>query len=116
MSYITRNLKQKAVYWGSPVRGGFGSFTFADPVEISVRWEEKTEIFIDLNGAQAISAALVYVSVDVVNQGYLWLGELSEISSSEEGAPHFVTNARQIRGVQKISNLKGTSFERKAWL
>jgi len=116
MSYPTRNLKQKAVYWGNPQQKGFGGFVFDDPVEIRVRWENRVEVYLDSTGNKAIAQSVVYLTQRVDVTGYLYLGELSEIGSAEEGNPEIVEGAFRILGYQKIPNLKATAFERKAWL
>jgi len=116
MSYITKYHKQKAVYWGTPVQDGFGGMSFADPVEINCWWEDKSKLFIDMEGNQVVSRAIVYVGQDLDLKGYLCLGELSDIDSSDEGDPAGIPEAYQIRSVGKLSNLRGTVFERKVWL
>jgi len=116
MSYITRNHKQKIVYWGNPQQDGWGGYSFDDPVEIMGRWEDKQKMFLSSDGKEIISMAEVYLGQDVDLMGYLYLGELSEISSSEEGDPTSVSQAFPIRAFSKIPNLKGTLFERKAVL
>lgn len=116
MSYLTRNLKQTAVYWGSPVRGGMGGFSHADPVEIDCRWEDRQETFVDAKGQKQVSRSVVYLDQDVVRDGYLYLGDLDDLSSAEEGEPTLVDEAYLIRAFRKIPNRKATAFERKAWL
>ena len=116
MGYLTRNLRQKMVYWGNPQPDGYGGYTYDDPVEIKGRWEEREELFIDSAGVQQVSRARVFIDQDVVVDGYLLLAELSTVSSGEEGSPGTVDGAFRIRGYRKTPNLRATDYERKAWL
>jgi len=113
---FTHSLKQTAVYWGTPVSDGVGGRTFADPVELDVRWEERHELFIDPQGQEKQSSAVVFIGQDVVVGGYLFLGDLDDLSSAEEGDALNVSGAYEIRQFGKIPDSKGTSFLRRAWL
>lgn len=116
MSFLIDNLLQTVVYWGNPTPDGYGSFTFDSPVEISVRWENRTELFIDRTGAESKSFAIVYLGQDVDVGGWLFLGELDDIDSGLTDTPHLVPDAREIRGFRKIPSLNAEIFERKVWL
>lgn len=116
MSYITKNLKQKVVFWGSPTPNGFGGHTFAAPVEINGRWEDRNDLYVDSAGKQQVSMSVVYVDTDLVLNGYLYLGELTEIGSGDEDNPEGFAEAFRINAYKKTPNLKATAFERKAWL
>lgn len=113
---LTHNLKQTTVYWGNPQNDGFGGRTFDDPVEVDVRWEERQELFIDTNGQEVRSQAVVYIAQDVDMGGYLYLGDLDDPSSAEEDDPLTVSGAYEIRGFQKIPDIKAGQFLRKIWL
>ena len=112
----TANLKQTAVYWGGPASDGFGGRTFDEAVEISVRWEERSEMFRDAAGQEARSSTVVYVGADLDLGGYLYLGTLSDLASDEEADPLVVENAFEIRGWSKIPSVKADLFVRKLWL
>ena len=58
---LTRTCTQTAVYWGTPVDDGYGGRTFADPVEISCRWEDKNQKLTASNGEEFISRSRVFV-------------------------------------------------------
>ena len=113
--YITKNFKQTIVYWGNPQPDGFGGFSFDDPVEIKGRWEDRQELFIDAQGNEIRSQAVVYLAQDVDLGGYLYLGDLDDFSSSAP-EPTDSTKAKEIRALRKIPNLKCTAFLRKVWL
>lgn len=114
---ISKMRKQVAVYWSSPVEDGYGGATFADPAEITVRWEQKQELFIDRFGNEVRSNAVVYVGQDVDLGGYLYLGELTDLDSTVI-TPEDVTTGSvyEIRGFAKSPTIAGTKFVRKAWL
>lgn len=115
---LTHNLNQTAVYWGSPASDGAGGRTFgsAYPEEINVRWEQKQELFIDANGQEVRSNAVVFVGQDVDLGGYLYLGTLEDLSSAEEADPLTTRGAYEIRGLGKMPDLKAGRFVRKIWL
>lgn len=112
MSWITDNLKQTVVYWANPVPDGYGGFTFDTPVELSGRWEYRNDLFIDGKGREVRSSAVVYVSEDVAVGGWLFLGELIDLTS-DWSIPN---EAKEIRGFRKVPDLDAVYFERKAWL
>lgn len=114
---ISRMRKQTAVYWSTPVEDGYGGAAFADPVEITVRWEERQELFIDQMGNEVRSNAVAYVGQDVDLGGYLYLGELTDLDSTViEPADVTTGNVYEIRGFSKSPTIGGTKFVRKAWL
>jgi len=113
---LTDKLKQVAVYWGNPQNDGAGGRTFDDPVELSVRWEQRQELFIDANGQESTSKAVVYLDQDIDIGGYLYLGDLDDLSSAEEGDPLTVSGAYEIRGSKKLPDIKADRFLRKVWL
>ena len=50
MSFLTRNLRQDVVYWGTPTPDGMGGNTFATYVQIVGRWEDTNRKFINATG------------------------------------------------------------------
>jgi len=113
---LSRKLNQTAVYWGNPVNDGQGGRIFDEPVEISVRWEQRQELFMDSNGQEARSMAVIYLAQDVVLDGFLYLGTLNDISSAEEADPMILSNAFAIRNFESVPNVKATTFLRRVWL
>lgn len=113
---LNRIAKQTAVYWGSPVAGGYGANTYADPVEILIRWEEATEMVLGKDGKEIQSRAQVYTLQDVDEQGYLYLGELTDLDSDPDD-PLIISGAWQIIQFQKTPEFGRTDkFIRKAYL
>lgn len=107
-------LLQTAVYWGNPLPDGYGGFTFDSPEEISVRWEDRQELFAKTADQQMLSTAVVYTAQDVDVNGYLFLGTLNDLDSS--GLPQEQDGAYMVQAFAKIPNLNNTFYLRKVWL
>ena len=116
-SFITRLCVQTAVYWGTPVEDGYGGKTFADPVEIACRWEDTLEVVSDMYGNEIIVKSAIYVTQDVDEEGYLYLGTLDDLDSAEEVDPTTVEGAHIIKRFDKVPMLRTTNeFLRKVYL
>jgi hypothetical protein len=109
-------LKQKAVYWGNPVSTGAGKRTFDAAVEVDVRWEVRKELFLDADGEEQTSRAVVTVAQDVDLGGYLYLGELDDLSSGEQADPLSFEAAWEVRGFDKSPDLKAAGHYRRVML
>lgn len=115
-SILTRMLKQKAVYWGPPVDDGNGGFDFPTPVEVNCRWENLEGTM--MGGTSGIKGpthdvfdkSTVFVSQDVVVDGYLLLGDLE--SSMMGLDPTDIPEAKKITGFQKVPNFKAREYLR----
>lgn len=120
-NFMVQICKQTAVYWTAPVANGWGGLTHNDPIEISCRWEEKTEMISRFGGGrkgeELISNAQVFVTQDVVEEGYLFLGDLDDLSSSADNDPENIDNAYKIIKFEKTPAVGApTKFVRKAYL
>jgi hypothetical protein len=113
---IAAQLNQDAVYWGSPANDGYGGLTFADPVQIHVRWEDKQVMFVDASGKDMLSQAVVYVDRALEIDGYLYLGTLDDLSSGELVNPLLVAEAYPVRGRSSSPDFRAQKFVRKVWL
>lgn len=109
---------QTAVYWGGSTNTGYGAFTYLDPVEIPVRWEEITEVITNpQNGVEYVSIAKIIVNQDVQKDGYLFLGTLDDIDSGLQDNPEVVDGAYRIVRFDKIPMIKKTDeFVRIAYI
>jgi len=112
---IVKKCNQIAVYWGSPTPSGRGGFTYASAIEIICRWEKKQQLFINDQGEQELSQAIVYVNQDVDVGGYLYLGEESELDSAHDD-PEVISGAYRIKAYAKTTSLSATEYVRKVWL
>ena len=116
-NFLTRTCVQTAVYWGAPVEDGYGGKTFAAPVEIKCRWEERTQTLTDNMGTVIGSRANVYVLQDVDEEGYLFLGSLTDLTTPQKSDPASVDGAWYIKQFEKIPALgSNTVFLRQAYL
>jgi len=114
MGIITRMRKQTAVYWSFRSINQYGVKTYDSPVQISVRWEDKNEQFLDTKGQIQMSKSVVFVDRDMVNQDVLMLGVLADITD----AVNILENegAWEIKRFDKLPNIKATEFLRTAFL
>lgn len=123
-SLMVRTCKQTAVYWAAPVPDGYGGLTHNDPVEIACRWQKKTEVVSMLGGGrkgeELVSNAQVFTTQDVVEEGYLFLGDLddlADLSSSADDDPEDIDGAYKIVKFEKVPAVGSTTeFIRKAYL
>lgn len=102
---------QEATYWGLPTIDGFGTRTFATPVIIKCRWEDRTGLLIEKNGEEINSRAVVYPAVDIVKGGYLALGDFTATEN-----PQDEETAYMIQDYQSIPSVSGKQTLRKAIL
>lgn len=107
---IGRGYKQTATYWGAPTPNGTGGYTYAAPVTMLVRWEERQQQFNNEQGETLLSNAVVFVPEDVTVGGYLYLG------TSGAADPSAVDGAYEIRQMVKIPDLRNAVSERRAFL
>jgi len=109
-------LNQTAIYWSLPTNDGMGGKIFSDGVEVSVRWEDRQQIFIDAKGQEIISRAVVYVDKDMDIGGYLVLMDFDSLASDEVDNPLLISTAMPIRTFSKMPSFKATKFIRLAVL
>ena len=106
MGIISKMRKQVAVYWAPGSYEAFGQPSMASPVEISCRWEDVNEQFLDGDGQEQLSNARVYVDRTVELGGMLWLGALGDAPSN----PKLDPSAWEIRKYESLPNFKATEF------
>jgi hypothetical protein len=108
---------QTAVYWPSPADDGYGRLTFGTAVEISVRWSDVSELIRTAKGEEYTCKAKVIVTQDLDNGGYLYLGELDDLSVAKKANPQLEDNAHRIVKFNKIPMIFQTDvFTRVAYL
>jgi hypothetical protein len=116
MSIITRVLRQDAVYWAPNSTLGYDGKPegFDAPIAVKVRWTDEEKFHVLESGTQVISQSEVMINIDVKKEGYLWLGDLSEVSGVTN--PREQENAWEIMRFEKIPNLRATEFLRQAYM
>ena len=113
MGIITKMLKQKAVYWEFQSLDSFGKPVFSTPKEISVRWEDTLEKFMDASGNEVVSKSKVYCDRDLKVRSLLKLSKLEDLPSTDWQQNSGVFT---ISRFDKIPNLRNTETVRIAYL
>jgi len=108
--FIKKVCVQDAIYWGSPVNNGYSGKTYATPVEIKCRWEEKMRVIHDDKGQEFSSKAQILVTQNLDMEGYLYLGTLDSLESVvDETDPKNVTGAYEIIAIDRIPLFKSST-------
>jgi hypothetical protein len=119
LTVVSRLCKQKAVYWPPAANDGYGKYTFEEPEEILVRWDDilssmakdsSSRTKISKDGKEYISIATI-VTVNIPTggwhlDGYLFLGELADLESSL--SPYDVEGAYEIKNIESVPDLHNT--------
>ncbi len=106
MSIIVKMRKQKAVYWKRLTPDQYGKFSFADPVEIVCRWEDRIHEFLDHQGEKQVSKSIVYVDRVVSLGDRLMRGEMDSNTPNDPLA----TDSFEVRRFDQDPNIKATEF------
>lgn len=126
--FIRKVCPQVAVYWGAPVNDGQGNMTWADPVELKVRWDNVTKLIKNAKGAEVACLAEVLVAgrlendgtitpIDLIVDGRLYLGSLDDLDSGQEADPISIETAWPIIRFDKTPEFRSTTkFVRTAFL
>lgn len=119
--FMPRVLVQTAVYWAPLGQNAGGVDQYDQPIELDpsgpnhgVRWEEKTEVFLNNQNEEQVSKAIVYVGIDLEEKGVLWYGTLATITDLAN--PFKNPKAWMIHRLDKIPSRKANKFVRKAYL
>lgn len=72
------DLRQKAVLWVPNGVNKYGEKTFADPIEISVRWNTQRRATLDGKGNTVMLDATAVVDRVIAIGSEMWLGELED--------------------------------------
>lgn len=113
---FTRTFPDTAVYWGNPQADGYGGQTYDDPIEIPCRWEQVSLVEVSIKGKQVMARHEVYTDQDVDEEGVLFKGLLTDFDESAYSTPLAIPGAESIIRFNKIPNVRGTKFLRKAYL
>ena len=105
-----RNFPIDVTHWAITLNG-YGQYSFAAPVVIRGRWEERAELFRDGNGDEQMSKVIVYIDTDVNIRDYLAEGDQSGTAD-----PTTLPNAHEIKQYWKTPDLRYSEYLRKAAL
>lgn len=104
-----------AVYWPpAAIWSETGIPVPEDPIQISCRWEEKSEQYIDAEGTEQVSQAIVVVDRDLKTTGILMRGTLLDIVDPVN--PKSNPDSWEIKSYSKLPDFKGSKYFRKAFL
>jgi len=103
--------RQQATYWGSPSTDGWGQATFAPPVLISCRWEDRIEVFTDMAGEERRSSSIVWTYNILEVGGYLVKGNQLAMQN-----PTDIDGSLRIQRADEIPDLRGLNYERRHYL
>jgi hypothetical protein len=92
-------LKQTITYWAPTGETQFGGKTFAAPVAIKGRWEDKLENIVDSFGREYVTKSRVYTSQALELTGYIYLG------TSVAADPRGVEGAAEVRTVTSVPSI-----------
>ena len=110
MSWITAHHNQDVTYWAKSGKDASGDPSFATPVAIKARWEERAVAFTNFRGEAGSSMALAFLGQTVTIGGFLFLG------TSAVASPFSVVGSLEIQGISDVPSLEGNVSERKAFL
>lgn len=83
MSVITSMRRQKAIWWRRTTADEFDHFIYADPIEVTCRWEDVAGQYLNAKGEVAVSQSVVYVDRAMKEGDVLKRGPMeSHISSN----------------------------------
>lgn len=106
---------QKATYWAPAAMDGFGNRTFATPIVLHVRWEDYTNLNINLNQEARVPKAKVFLLQAVALGGFLALGDYAEIDTPVVD-PETIDTAYLIQQYQEVTSILCSDIIRKAIL
>lgn len=118
MGIISKMRKQKAVYWSFASIDAFGDKQYDSAIEISCRWEDISQEYIDAQGEKKISNSIVYVDRDMSVGDLLMLGDLEDIDNSafDSNNPLDNNGVWEIKKSSKVPDLKAKEFLRMVYL
>lgn len=113
---ILKYLTDTAVLW--PVTGynAYNELTFSTGVEISVRWEDRDELFVSKDGKELVSRAILHVNQDIVPDSFMYLGVLTDLSTAEKANPKLVQDAYAVKAFKSLKSVTGKDTLRKVYL
>jgi hypothetical protein len=109
---LSKVLNQTAVYWAPSTNDGWGS-SYVSPVEVSVRWTDGQQKFVDDKAEEHISSAYILAETDFAINGRMKLCSLTDLDSAQDPDEE---GALLIKGFSKIPDKPANQFLRKAWL
>lgn len=116
MAVYGLTMTQNALYWPPGTADGYGGFDDGDPEQVKTRWENKSVLFMDANGEEMQSSAVVYCNAEVRDGGHLALSSHDPATTSDSVLGTVRALAREIRGVNKSPSVDGETILVKVFL
>ena len=114
MSIISRMRRQTCVYWAKEGYDNYGKPLTDPPIQLTCRWQDMNEEFIDSEGTRQMSRAKVFVDQDVDVGGVLMLGVLGDVTDAL--VPKNNAGAWEIKRFDNMPNLKATEYLKTAYV
>jgi len=108
---MTVHTYEAITWWQVTGSNGYGGFTFAAPVVIEGRWEDKQVRFMSHEGEELTSVALAYIDTDVSSGDFLARGD-----ESGNALPEDATEAHRIEKYDKVPDLRLVEVVRKVMM
>lgn len=108
---LSRGYTQDITYWAPAGDNRYGDDTFAAPVKLRGRWEDRQEQVYLASGEESVSKAIVFISAEVDEEGYIAIGD-----HTAQADPTAVAGAQQIRATASIPSMRSNEIERRAIL
>lgn len=113
---ILKYLTDTAVLWVKTGNNAYNELTFNVDAEISVRWEDRQEIFIGTDGTELSSRAIVHINQDIVPDSFMYLGELDDLTEAQKVNPKLCDDAFAVKAFRKLKSVSGKFTLRKVYL
>lgn len=113
MTRIKGNLRQDVTHWTVTGSDGFGGFLYGAPTLLKGRWEEKSEMFLNINSEEEVSEAIVYLMDDIDVGDWLALGDFATVPTAN---PSTLDEAHRIKQRNRSTDLRNLIALRKAYV
>ena len=113
MNNLERLFNQTIVLWTTPVNNGYGGYTFAAPVEIQGRWEDKLTLNVSVNRDEQVDTAVIYTLATVEKENWVYLGNLTDLTTEQKANPKLIDTAYLVKGIEIFTNIGGVFRYRK---
>lgn len=108
VSFIKSVCTQDAIYWEFEGVDRHGQSTFANPIDMKCRWDEKTEVIISFAGKEFVADAELLIVNDVKEESMIMLGEVADLPA--DTSPNNQDDAFIIKRAHRFPLFKGTEF------
>lgn len=83
---LSRLLNQTLVYWVAGGDDRHGNPSWSTGVNLTCRWQERAELFVNENGEEEMASAVVYLdgADTVALDGRMYLGDVADLASSAD--------------------------------